>query len=66
MLPEPPDVSQGDACPVPGCTGVMDYPPVDNCYCHLSAPCSACADNVLVCTDCSYREGELPPKEGPR
>lgn len=49
---------EGDRCPISGCTGVMEYPPVENCYCHKAAPCANCVDNKLECPICGWREGD--------
>ena len=39
------------------CGGVMDIG--GQCTCHISAPCSACETNDLVCNKCGYEyEGE--------
>ena len=34
------------------CDGKMVLPPVENCSCHLSAPCGACEDNRPMCSSC--------------
>lgn len=48
---------EGDKCPK--CSnGKMFYPPVENCTCHISPPCSACTDNQLKCDKCGYQPEE--------
>lgn len=50
------EFSEGGTCPVDGCAGSLIYPEVDNCSCHLCAPCGACVDVDLECDEC----GESP------
>lgn len=50
VLPPDEDAPRGFR-PTP-CEGTMCYEPVENCSCHLSAPCSSCVDNPLVCDYC--------------
>lgn len=50
---------EGDTCGADGCEGKMHYRPVENCSCHISPPCSGCADNPLICDACLYSEAEL-------
>lgn len=47
-----PTYQEGGECPE--CGGTLFYPPVDDCYCHLSAPCAPCTDNALLCPDCGF------------
>lgn len=44
--------NEGEVCNVDGCEGIIQYPKVINCSCHISPPCSACVDNELTCTEC--------------
>jgi len=53
---------EGDPCPVEGCKGILVYPPVVNCSCHSSPPCSACVNNRLICPLCGWQE-ERPYKQ---
>lgn len=44
----------GDKCPK--CNkGSFHYPDVENCTCHISAPCGACENNRLECDVCGYQ-----------
>lgn len=45
-------LEEGDLCGREGCLGTMEYPPVENCACHIAPPCSACVDNELECNVC--------------
>jgi len=47
-----PNYQEGGKCPE--CGGILFYPPVEDCYCHLSAPCAPCTDNLLLCRDCDF------------
>lgn len=49
--------SLGEICNRGGCVGVLDLRPVENCSCHISAPCGACENSKLFCTVCG-RESE--------
>jgi hypothetical protein len=51
---------EGDGCPELGCNGKLVYGPVENCSCHISAPCNSCVENPLVCNICHYTY-EPPP-----
>lgn len=55
---------EGDICNRDGCGGVLGYPPVQGCSCHINPPCSACVDNPLTCPVCGW-EAEPPPIEPP-
>lgn len=50
---------EGDRCPEKGCTGHIDYPPPENCSCHINPPCSSCVNRVLTCPVCGW-EDESP------
>ena len=56
---------EGDKCPETNCKGIVDYPPVENCSCHISPPCSKCTDNPLTCTICGWEEEAPAYKEIP-
>ncbi len=43
---------ENDQCNLDACDGVMVYPPVENCSCHINPPCSACVANILTCDKC--------------
>ena len=50
-------MDEGDKCPA--ChEGIMEPDEVENCSCHIDPPCSACVDNLMVCSICGYEEGE--------
>lgn len=34
------------------CAGTMYIGAVENCSCHLNAPCAQCTNNPLVCDTC--------------
>ncbi len=53
------NVTEGDQCPE--CKeGKMLIPKVRNCSCHLNAPCSACVDNPLTCSECDFEHRPEP------
>jgi len=53
---------EGDRCPE--CrNGELYYPPVENCTCHISPPCSACTDVQLECDKCGYQPEEPEYKD---
>jgi len=54
------DFEEDDECPKIGCKGIMKYPPIENCSCHMgNPPCSACTDGLLTCNKCGIDEDEL-------
>ncbi len=49
---------EGQKCPE--CKeGILDYPKVQNCSCHINPPCSNCVDNKLTCEVCGWEEPEI-------
>ena len=49
---------EGGKCPE--CReGEMHFPAVENCSCHICAPCSKCTDNQLTCKLCGWEF--MPP-----
>lgn len=55
---------EGDKCPE--CRqGLLYYPPVQNCTCHISPPCSACTNRQLECDKCGYQPEEPEYKDIP-
>ena len=56
---------EGGKCPE--CGGALFYPPVEDCYCHISPPCAACTNNPLRCPDCGFewRPGDEKPSSRP-
>lgn len=55
---DPAGVEEGAVCGRGGCLGVLEYPRVENCACHINPPCSACVDNQLVCPACDWEADE--------
>lgn len=49
---------EGDLCDRKGCHGVLEYPLVENCSCHISSPCYPCTDNRLACMACGWVLGD--------
>lgn len=49
------ELQEGDKCP-DDCGGVLAYPPVENCSCHLHPPCGACVNNPLTCPMCGWEQ----------
>lgn len=48
------EILEGGECPE--CKGVMAFPPVENCSCHISPPCHACTSNLLTCSMCGLEQ----------
>lgn len=56
-----PVLDEGDGCPacaMYGDTGTLHYARVDDCFCHISPPCSNCVESPLQCDLCGYRPHE--------
>lgn len=51
---------EGDTCNRDGCKGAITMHPVENCSCHLHAPCSACTDVTAFCPECGWEESDDP------
>ncbi len=49
-------LEEGSPCPCFRCDGTLQLPPVEDCSCHLSAPCYAHETNQPACTDCGWTE----------
>jgi hypothetical protein len=49
---------ENEVCNRDGCLGVITYEEPENCYCHISAPCSVCENLKLVCPKCGMSEYE--------
>jgi hypothetical protein len=45
---------EDDVCGRNGCKGILKLRPVENCSCHISAPCSACTTPGEYCPECDY------------
>lgn len=43
--------------------GILVYPKVENCSCHIHPPCSSCVDNKLTCDLCGWEEPEITNEE---
>jgi hypothetical protein len=50
-------IEEGEPCPTE-CGGVLIFPPVKNCSCHIRSPCSACVENKLACSECGWTQEE--------
>ncbi len=48
------ELEEGDPCSQEGCTGLMEYPVVEDCSCHIAPPCNQCVENKLRCGICGY------------
>ena len=46
---------EGDTCNEKGCTGRLSYK-VEGCTCFQVAPCSACENATLYCSECEKRK----------
>jgi len=46
---------EGETCGRDGCDGVLVLEPVENCSCHISAPCGACMTPRDHCPVCDWR-----------
>lgn len=51
---------EGDACPLCGDKGELNYNEVTNCYCHISPPCHYCIEQPLVCNYCGEEFENAP------
>lgn len=52
---------EGDLCKRDGCCGRIIILPRGECSCHISPPCWACENSFYCCSDCGWKEDELPP-----
>lgn len=43
---------EGNVCPE--CGGILGWPVVENCSCHIRPPCEACMSAVLTCPECGW------------
>ena len=50
--------AEGDACWRNGCEGTIKHKLVENCSCHINAPCSACTAPRAYCDTCDWEEEE--------
>lgn len=50
-------LEEGLLCP--NCQeGTMEFEQVENCSCHISAPCGPCMDVELFCNSCGWKHGD--------
>jgi len=61
MVPDDKDTSavartEGEDCGMLGCQGKLEFKPVENCACHIFAPCAACEHVSLWCPVCGWAE----------
>lgn len=54
----PVGMEEGMICNRDGCTGLMEYPLVENCSCHINPPCNNCVNNELRCSICGKGEDD--------
>jgi hypothetical protein len=52
------EYKEGDCCPVEDCIGVLEYPEVENCSCHINPPCNQCVSVKLTCGHCGWEVKE--------
>lgn len=45
---------EGSTCWRDGCQGTIAISPVENCSCHLYAPCGACTSARMYCPECDW------------
>ncbi|MCD5994186.1 hypothetical protein KDX38_10845 [Pseudomonas sp. CDFA 602] len=51
---------EGDTCNREGCGGSIELEDVENCSCHLSAPCWRHQEADMCCPDCGWRAADDP------
>ena len=51
--------AEGETCNRDGCQGVIKNRPVENCSCHISAPCSACTAPSGYCEERGWEDDGL-------
>lgn len=54
---EPGDM-EGHICNRDGCRGILEVVPVENCSCHISAPCPGHENQILTCPECDWSSEE--------
>lgn len=55
-----PGYYEGEVCNREGCKGFIELEKVENCSCHISAPCWAHENAGLCCPDCGWRAADDP------
>lgn len=58
MSTREPGYLEGETCGRKACVGVIECHPVQGCYCHISAPCSACTAPRNYCPVCGWEEAD--------
>jgi hypothetical protein len=48
--------SEGEVCGRSACKGIVSFRDVENCSCHLNAPCAACCSPRGECSECGWDE----------
>lgn len=43
---------EGDKCEDPECDGVLGYSLIEDCSCHIAAPCHWCEERGFTCSEC--------------
>lgn len=51
---------EGAQCNRDGCAGAIELEKVENCSCHLSAPCWAHVNADMCCAECGWRAADDP------
>ena len=51
-------LEEGDVCNRDGCKGIIEYPDVEGCSCHINPPCNQCVSNTVWCPVCGWRDEE--------
>lgn len=51
---------EGEVCARDGCEGVIELEEVDNCSCHLSAPCYRHENADMWCPECGWEARKDP------
>jgi hypothetical protein len=46
----------GEKCNRAGCAGIIAETAVENCSCHISAPCSGCTSSRYYCETCDWHQ----------
>lgn len=51
---------EGETCGRDGCEGVVELEPVEDCSCHISAPCWRHENADMHCPDCGWLAADDP------
>ncbi|EHC4297166.1 hypothetical protein JTG69_001897 [Escherichia coli] len=52
--------SEGEQCERDGCSGILELEEVEDCSCHLSAPCWRHENADMWCPECGWRAADDP------